>query len=79
MKLHLNLEKVSGLFSKTGQKSCFIQSLILPKAHKVRAISNANCKIGIGPPLKALKLIICTDWKHFAARNFVFEYEMCIV
>ena len=36
--------------------------------HRVRMISKTNFKMGIGPPLQALKVKICTNWNHFAVR-----------
>ena len=43
---------------------------LLEGTYRVRIISVVNCKMDIGPPRQALKLKICTDWKHFAVRNF---------
>ena len=41
-------------------------NLLTTPAHRVRIISKANCKMGIGLPLK----FVCTNWNNCQLRNF---------
>ena len=67
----------SGTFFKVSYSNLALEAKIFQFVHRVRISSKANCKMGIGPLLLALKLKICRDWKHFAVRfNLLIYYNL---
>ena len=63
-------------FTSTKYLKCYnLIAQILPKCSKLRiCCHHSKVKMGISPPLQALKLKICTDWKFLKARFNVSDF-----